>query len=153
MYEINRWILVMLYMTMCRYSYKKNEEERRNRSRMSLIFYCIHLILSFNTYHRCDWQRKKKQENVRLYYVSLYIYFVPLLASAKFWKYYRSGLVNENEYTYGAAVAQLVETWLGDQRVAGSSRPQYGSGLVPVHFLGYCWGAFEQGTEPCWWWK
>ena len=50
---------------------------------MSLTFYFIHLILSFNTYHRCDWQRTKKQENIRLHYVSLYIYFVPLLASAK----------------------------------------------------------------------
>ena len=33
-----------------------------------------------------------------------------------------------------------------------SYRPQYGSGLVaedvPVHFLGYCRGALEQGTKP-----
>ena len=50
---------------------------------MSLISYLIHLILTFNTYHRCDWQRTKKQENIRLHYVSLYIYFVTLLASAK----------------------------------------------------------------------
>ena len=33
--------------------------------------------------HRCDWQRTIKQEIIRLHYVSLYIYFVPLSASAK----------------------------------------------------------------------
>ena len=32
--------------------------------------------------HRCDWQRTKKQKNINLHFNSLYIYFVPLLASA-----------------------------------------------------------------------
>ena len=43
--------------------------------------------------------------------------------------------------------------WLGDRRVAGSSpatdhNMESGpvAGEVPVHFLGYCRGALEQGT-------
>ena len=49
------------------------------------------------------------------------------------------------------AVAQSVETWLGDRRVAGSL-PQYGSRLVaeevPAHFLDFCRGAPNPHNAP-----
>ena len=58
---------------------KKSEETDPG----STFFFFIHFILSLKTYHGCDWQRTKKQENIRLNYVSLYINFVSLLTSVK----------------------------------------------------------------------
>ena len=76
---------------------------------------------------------------------SLYIYLITLVTS-HFADYI---LQPGNE-----AQDQSVETWLGDRRVAGSSpatdhNMESGpvAGEVPVHFLGYCRGALEQGTK------
>ena len=50
--------------------HKKNEEERRNRCRISLIFFISFTLFSHLTL-RCDWQRTTKHENIWLHYVSL----------------------------------------------------------------------------------
>ena len=66
--------------TWCCSRSESNLKRSRGDSRVPffLIFY-----FSLTLFHSCDWQRPKKQENIWLHYVSLYIYFVLLSASAK----------------------------------------------------------------------
>ena len=62
-------------------------------------------------------------------------------------------IMKHNEYSiYGSSSVSRDMAWrLEGGRFNSGYRPQYGSGLVaeevPVHFLGYCQCALEQGTE------